>query len=291
MAANNKPGLSLVINLGLLAAVGASVCADNRASSGLIDGDDGNAVNDFLKVLRRTKIFILQGDNVNHNGCRKSIGQFVFRERLKENNQTWTLDCWEPTVCTLVKETDQYPNTLRLVPIVKKSSNPFNSWVRTQVNTVLLPIDERNTISYTFIPYVSQRSAMFVTALLTGCSVFVATSDIPIWDCNIIVMHANWFCSSEGNDENHVQATYVLQQVQATNQRCKYQIRRRWSADSKRKAIETHNYHYSNNITYYRKSVPYNFVYGYNLGGWRKWQFCLKELDNSAQQEKCNEIV
>ncbi|KAH3851015.1 hypothetical protein DPMN_093492 [Dreissena polymorpha] len=132
---------------------------------------------------------------------------------------------------------------------------------------------------------------MFVTALLTGCSVFVATPDN--WNCNIIVMHANWFCDrpgSEGNDANHVQATYVLQQVQSTNQRCKYQIQRRWAAETKRPDIETHNYHYSDNITYYRMYNVF-FVYGYNLGGWRKWQFCLKELANSPQQEKCNEIV
>ncbi|XP_053400067.1 uncharacterized protein LOC123559157 [Mercenaria mercenaria] len=283
-------GLSLIVFYALLTVTSASVCADNRGSSRLISGDNSNAVNNFLQILRRINTFDFLGDNVNHQGCRRHIGQYVHRKGIYMDDMTWVLDCWEPTECTLVEERGQHRNTLRLI---QRSSFPLQSLLRTQVNTVLLPIDERNTISYTFLPYVSQRGILFVTALLTGCSVFIATPDNI--NCNIIVMHANRFCRSnepEDDDDNHKQATFVIQQVQSTNQQCRYQIQRRWSSDHKRANIERHNYHYNDNIVYYRIMAGLNFVYGYNLGGQgRRWQFCVKELQDSPRQEICHEII
>ncbi|XP_053400072.1 uncharacterized protein LOC123557727 [Mercenaria mercenaria] len=281
-------GFTIIAFTGLLPVTSASICNDNRGSSRLISGDNSNAVNNFLQILRRTNTFDFIGDYISHQGCRRHIGQYV--HRIYMDDRTWVLDCWEPTECTLVEERYRDRNTLRLI---QKSIWPLQSLVRTQVNTVLLPIDERNTISYTFLPYASQRSVMFVTSLLSGCSVFVATPDNR--NCNIIVMHANYFCKTnerEEDDNNHNQATLVIEQVQHTNPHCRYQIQRRWSSDHKRSNIERHNYHYKDNIVYYRIEAIYNFVYGYNLGGHeRNWRFCIKELNTSPRQEICNDIL
>ncbi|XP_053400070.1 uncharacterized protein LOC123559158 isoform X2 [Mercenaria mercenaria] len=280
-------GLSILIFAGLFIVTNGSVCEDNRGSGRFIRGDNSKTINYFLRILRRKKTFDFMGDNKNHEGCRRMIGKYVHRKGFYVNDTTMViLDCWEPTECTLIEERGERRDTLRLVP---KSVMNFVFWTR--VNTVLLPIDERNTISYTLLPYVSQRSILFVTSLVSGCSVFVATSDNI--DCSIIVMHANHFCRNfEDDDDNHEQAMSVIAQVQITNQQCKYRIQRRWASDHKRPNIEKHNYYYSDSIVYYRIMAGINFVYGYILGGHgRKWQFCVKELQDSPRQEICKEIL
>ncbi|XP_060574345.1 uncharacterized protein LOC132732024 [Ruditapes philippinarum] len=288
MVVQYKSGYLLFLLSGIISVARGSICETNRDSRTLIQGVDSNVVNKFLQLLHQTNTFNFQGDNINHaNGCRREMQRFVHKKGHfdKATDKTWILDCWEPVECVLVDGELHGMYTIEVVP-----STRLNTLFGTNAKAVLLPLDERNSISYTFLPFVQQRSSLFVTALLSGCSVFVATAGNE--NCNIIVMHANRFCSRnepKDDDDNHKQAMFVLEQVNLLNEQCNYQIQRRWSSDHKRNNIKRHDYHYP--VVYYRVNAGYNFIYGYNLGGLHsRWHFCVKELHPSPQPERCNQI-
>ncbi|XP_053400071.1 uncharacterized protein LOC123559159 [Mercenaria mercenaria] len=175
----------------------SNICGTNQNANTLIHGDSQNAINNFAHVISHKRMFDLYGDNENHAvGCRKSAGQYKHRKGRLYDGSTWTLDCWDPVECTMIETVEHGRDTLKLLPFSSSSSGHVN------VETVLLPIDEHNTVSYTFLPASTQKGIFFVTALLTGCSVFVAKPDNL--NCNLIVMHSNYFCtSSSTTDFNH----------------------------------------------------------------------------------------
>lgn len=273
---------------GIFSVARTSVCEDNRNARSLIGGDNSNAVNNFIQFLRSTNTFLFFGDNDSHDrSCRRTMQPFIHRKDHLENETMWILDCWEPVECLLVPGQIQ-GTSIHAVP--RTWTSTLNNLLSIRVNAVLLPIDQHNTITYTFLPQVPSRSALFVTSMLSGCSVFVATAGNI--NCNIIVMHSNRRCrhnEPEDDDDNHKQAMFVLENVHSVDQRCRYQINRRWAVDFKSENIDRHNYQYP--TVYYRMSVGYNFFYGYNLGGNnRRWQFCKKELDRAPLREICHEI-
>ncbi|XP_060605497.1 uncharacterized protein LOC132758000 isoform X1 [Ruditapes philippinarum] len=286
MDLHKKADIFLIITVGLLSVTGASICETNKDANAFIGGNNIDVTNNFLHLLREKKGFLIAGDQNNHeDGCRKEMQRFLHQKGHFENGTMWRLDCWDPVECDFVAGEWKDVYTIRAAP-----KNNLLSFFRMRPKAVLLPIDGHNRVSYTFLPYVQRTSSIFVTSMLSGCSVFVATADNEY--CNIIVMHANRFKGHnepKDDDDNHKQAMFVLEKVNLLTEQCNYQIQRRWSSDHKRSNIERHDYNYP--VVYYRLNAGYNFIYSYNLGGQHsRWQFCVKELHPSPQPEICSQI-
>ncbi|XP_045205302.2 uncharacterized protein LOC123557724 [Mercenaria mercenaria] len=264
----------------------SNICGNNQNADTLIHGDSQNAVNNFVHDIREKKKFDLYGDNINHiGGCRRPAGQNRHRQGRVYDDVIWILDCWDPLECTMIDTEEHQRDILKLIPF---SSSPSG---HVHVKTVLLPIDEHNTVSYTFLPDATHKSIFFVTSLLTGCSVFVAKPENS--NCNLIVMHTNYFCgSSPHTDYNNKQAMAVLELVRETNKHCQYSVQsiRRWAADINRDTIVAQHYPYANNIFFYSMSYV-NFIYGFKVGGASaRWRFCIKGLHNGEPSENCFDI-
>ncbi|XP_060605500.1 uncharacterized protein LOC132758000 isoform X3 [Ruditapes philippinarum] len=282
MDLHKKADIFLIITVGLLSVTGASICETNKDANAYIEGNNIDVTNKLLGLLRETEYFFFAGDNISHeDGCRKEMDKYLHQKGHFENGTTWNLDCWETVECDI--EEVEWKGTYTLRAVQKHS---LLSFYRKLPKAILLPIDGHNRISYTFLPYVPRTNSIFVTSMLSGCSVFVATAGNE--NCNIIVMHANRFCSRyepDDDDDNHKQAMFVLERVNPLNEQCNYQIQRRWSSDLKSSNIERHYQvvNYSSNFG--------NFIYGYNLGCQHNWQFCVKELRPRSEPPICHTII
>lgn len=184
-----------------------------------IHGDSQNAVQNFLVVIRNKGVFAVKGDTTTQSdGCRRNADMYKHRKGHWYHDRIWTIDCWEPLECKMLDDYSQGYSFLKLIPESVHSANPD------KVRTVLLPLDEHETSSYTFLPSTTRDNIMFVTSMLSGCSVFVAKPNSPT--CNLITIHTNYRCKdpSTSVDFNHFQAMAVLEEIQQTNNQCRYQI-------------------------------------------------------------------
>lgn len=283
MDLHDKTDIFLIITVGLLSVTGASICETNRDANAYVEGNNIDVTNNFLRLLREEKNFVFSGDNINNEyGCRKEMHEYLHQKGHFENGTTWTLDCWDPVECDMDEGIWKGIYEIR--------AYQKNSFYKKLPKAILLPIDGHNRISYTFLPYVPRTNSIFVTSMLSGCSVFVATAGNDY--CNIIVMHANRFCSRyepDDDDDNHKQAMFVLERVNPLNEQCNYQIQRRWSSEHKRDNIERHAYHYP--VVYYTLHDFFNFIYGYRIGCQHNWQFCVKELHPESEPPICHTII
>ncbi|XP_045205303.2 uncharacterized protein LOC123557725 [Mercenaria mercenaria] len=264
----------------------SNICENNQNADTLIHGDSQNAVNNFAHVISEKRKFDLYGDNETYiGGCRRPALENRHRKGWEYDNVIWVLDCWDPVECLMIETEEYQRDALKLLPFSSSPSGHVN------VKTVMLPIDLLTTTSYTFLPDATQKSIFFVTSLLTGCSVFVAKPENS--NCNIIVMHSNFLCSSSRRtDYNHKQAMVALESIRKTNKYCTYTVQsiRRWAADINRDIIVEAHYPYANNIFFYSMSYV-NFLYGYKVGGVSaRWRFCIKGLHNGEPAEHCIDI-
>ncbi|XP_045205306.2 uncharacterized protein LOC123557728 [Mercenaria mercenaria] len=255
----------------------SSICQNNQNADPLIQGDNHNAVRNFLRVISDKGGFDLIGDTLlQTGGCRRTISEDKHRKGRFYNDRMWTLDCWEPAECTIAEDGMFF----KLIPVSTRTS------LSVKARTVLLPLDEHETSSYTFLPMVTRDNILFVTAMLTGCSFFVAKPNNM--NCNLVVIHTNYRCqdtSATGTDYNHLQAMAVLEEVQSTNPSCRYHIDRRWAVDYWRSAIEAAGHDYRRKIYYYSIDNGADFLYGSYLSG--RWQFCIKIARPNAPSETC----
>ncbi|KAH3729786.1 uncharacterized protein LOC127853082 isoform X2 [Dreissena polymorpha] len=133
------------------------ICRTNQDADPLINGDSQNAVRNFLRAINDKGFFAVRGDTQHTTGgCRREIGDK--KHRRLYHNRMLTLDCWEPSECTMVEDGEFF----QLIPTTSLNRMPVRS------RTVPLPLDEHETASYTFLPMVSRHNILFVTAMLSG---------------------------------------------------------------------------------------------------------------------------
>lgn len=246
-----------------------------------------------MEIISKSPSLYIAGDSssISHSNeriknscCIDSIRSLGHHQEQIVNNKTWKLQCWQPAHCRIKYSDQQGHLRIELLPDDNKPEgrtfNLFNRLFPTvSVRTLLLPY-ERDTISYTFLPFdIKQSSMFFVTSLLSGCEVFVARPNNS--NCNLVVLHANKYnqIQIDGTDYHYRQTIAALERLNGMNNLCQYIISKRWAPSDHESFIEE-RYNYSSQTHYYNIK-KWNFLFAFNYGNNAGWQFCLKEFPPS----------
>ncbi|XP_034036839.1 uncharacterized protein LOC117519684 [Thalassophryne amazonica] len=239
-------------------------------SSGLFKGGSGQGqgvaitvtdIDNMLNAIQSTPYLEIRGDSLTGECVR---GQQDKRQPQEAGD--FQLDLWTDVTCTFAVVTTGPEKYAQLY-------SPNRSVPGVSLQTLYLPLFRHNSASYTFVPH-TMTPTFFVTATLTGCDIFVASSGHNL-NCPLVVIHTN-ACGTMTTDVNQLEALAVL----STNlcQQRPFQIKYRVASSEHRTIIEHGNYHYS--TEYYNPTTPSSF-FGYTKGGssattMQPWVFCRK---------------
>lgn len=179
-------------------------------ANSLITGNSNNdAWNKLIaQIKQKSNTFTLLGDNTNYNGgCRQSADRYKRRIERHSGNLTLELHCWAPVQCIASFKEISKMDALILTPVPIPVMSDLS---RAPIQAILLTLDMHRSVSYTFLPFVAYTRMLFVTSILTGCDVILATPNNV--NCNLIIMHTNYMCDEDPPrlDYGQLQAEAVL---------------------------------------------------------------------------------